>query len=117
MEGTKIWEELSKPCFDDIVQSPHNIVELQRQDKSLKRRFEKAISQSPQTLLSQKEWYVVKNDRLYWQGAEGERLVVSMTEQVLQLSHSVPWVGHLEKQKHWLELLADFIGQDFTWMW
>ncbi len=43
----------------------------------------------------------IKEDKLYLVSADGERLVVpeSMRLKVLQLAHSVLWVGHLSQQK------------------
>lgn len=71
-------------------------------------------------MFSQKEHYLIKEDRLYWQGMEGERLVVPvpMRERVLQLGHSVPLAGHLGQQKtlariasrfHWPRLYMDVV--------
>lgn len=120
VQGTKIVEQLPKPCVFDIEQIPHNIVQLQRQDKTLQPFFEKASKLNTQTMFSQKEHYLIKEDRLYWQGTEGERLVVPvpMRERVLQLGHSVPWAGHLGQKKtlariasrfHWPRLYMDVV--------
>lgn len=60
----------------------------------------------------QKDHFVIKEDSLYLLSAEGGRLVVpeSMRLRILQLGHSVPWVGHLGQQK----MLAR-IARRFYW--
>jgi len=102
VEGTEMVEQLLKPQADDIECIPHDAVELQRQDKTLKPLFEKVDKGNTVPALLQKDRFVIKDDRLYLVGAEGERLVVpeSMRLKVLQLGHSVPWAGHLGQQKN-----------------
>uniref|UniRef100_A0A671RWP3 Gypsy retrotransposon integrase-like protein 1 n=1 Tax=Sinocyclocheilus anshuiensis TaxID=1608454 RepID=A0A671RWP3_9TELE len=111
VEGTKVIEELPKPCTDEIEHIPHDIVQLQRQDKTLKSLFEKAENVTS-SLGLQKDHFVIKDNRLYVQGAEGERLVVPepIRLKVLQLGHSVPWAGHLGQ----LKMLAR-IASRFYW--
>lgn len=99
--GTEVVENVQKPNADDLEQIPHDIVQLQKQDETLKPLFEKANASSTRSALMQKDQLMIKDDILYLVGAEGERLVVpeSMRLKVLHLGHSVPWAGHLGQQK------------------
>lgn len=99
--GTKVVEKVQKPNTDDLEQIPHDIVQLQRQDETLKPLFEKANANNTKSALMQKDQLMIKDNKLYLVGAEGERLVVpeSMRSKVLHLGHSVPWAGHLGQQK------------------
>ncbi|KAL1249493.1 hypothetical protein QQF64_020498 [Cirrhinus molitorella] len=74
IEGTEIVEKLPIPYINDIEHIPHNIVQLQRQDQTLKSLFEKAEKGIPSSL-HQKDHFLIKDDRLYVQGPEGEREV------------------------------------------
>lgn len=103
---------------------PRDIVELQRQDTTLKPLFQKVNKVNTVSALQQKDHFLIKDDRLHLESAEGERLVVpeSMRLKVLLLGHSVPWAGHLGQQKTlariasrfywpWLYICVDFLSR------
>ena len=107
------WTQPSRPLEMDI---PTNIVELQRQDKTLELLFQKATGgvKGTQSTISgtQEARYILKNDILYQVKGECENLVVPgpIREKVMTLAHSIPWSGHLGKDK----TLAR-IGSRFSW--
>ncbi|XP_042611929.1 uncharacterized protein LOC122144820 [Cyprinus carpio] len=109
VEGTKMVEKLPKPSTDEIEHISHDIVQLQRPDKTLKSLFEKAENMTS-SLMVQKDHFVIRDDRLYVRGAEGERLVVPepIRLKMLQLGHSVPWAGHLGQQKTLARIASRF---------
>ncbi|XP_067288440.1 uncharacterized protein [Pseudorasbora parva] len=118
--GTEVRETVPKPNTDELEQIPHDIVQLQRQDETLKPLFEKAKTSNTASTLIQKDQLRVKDDKLYLVSAECERLVVpeAMRLKVLQLGHSVPWAGHLGQQKtlsriasrfYWPKLYTDVV--------
>lgn len=103
-------EKLHKPQVSEMEDIPHDIVELQKKDNSLKLLFDKANREGTISSISQKDHFVIKDDRLYLQGQEGERLVVPepMRVKILQLGHSIPWAGHLGQHKTFEKIAARF---------
>ncbi len=101
IKGTVIVEDLPKPSDDSLEVIPHDMVELQRQDVSLKPLFAKVGSKDLMSVVSDKDQFLLKDERLYRQSSTGEQLVVptSLRSMVLKLGHSTPWAGHLGQQK------------------
>lgn len=101
IKGTEIVEDLPKSSDDSLEAVPHDIAELQKQEVSLKLLFAKVGSKELRSSVSDKDWFLLKDERLQWQGMTGEQLVVptSLRSMVLKLGHSTPWTGHLGQQK------------------
>lgn len=101
IKGTAIVEDLPKPSDDSLEAVPHDIVELQRQNDSLKPLFAKVCSKDLMSVISDKEQFLLKDERLYRQSNAGEQLVAptSLRAMVLKLGHSTPWADHLSQQK------------------
>lgn len=99
------WEEL----VTDIKQ-------MQREDGSLKKAFEKVIEEDgvstgvPPTLAG--EGYVLRGGILYFrpEGGREEQLVVpsQLHSRVMTMGHSIPWAGHLGLPKTYARISARF---------
>lgn len=101
IKGTEIVEDLPKSSDDSLEAVPHDIAELQKQEVSLKLLFAKVGSKELRSSISDKDRFLLKDERLHWQGRTGEQLVVptSLRSMVLKLGHSTPLAGHLGQQK------------------
>ncbi|CDQ92886.1 unnamed protein product [Oncorhynchus mykiss] len=90
---------------------PQNVATLQRSDATLKCLFDKALAGDSQSSCG--GIYTVDNHILYLGSeADSRKLVVPSTCRplVLNLAHTVPWVGHLGQHKTYLKL-----GSHFFW--
>lgn len=82
----------------DIIS--HNIAYLQMQDVSLQPLFDK-VGRRDRSFVTDREQFVVKDEKLYRQCNVAEKLVVptSLRLMILKLGHSTLWAGHLGQQK------------------
>lgn len=82
-------------------QLPTNIIQMQQEDTSLKECFTKAEGVREELIHGKTVTYVVIKGILYRQIGPQKQLVVPqcVRDVVLHLSHSIPWAGHLGKNK------------------
>ena len=82
---------------------PVNIIEMQNEDPTLASYMQKAKEQEgkPRPDQDAGEWYFLKDGVLYRQSGPSAQLMVPQGARgtVLTLGHSIPWAGHLGKNK------------------
>ncbi|XP_023814763.2 uncharacterized protein LOC111947970 [Oryzias latipes] len=85
---------------------PSNIVEMQQNDPTLSSCFVKAAEMAEES----KREYLVENGVLYHQQGKVKQLVVPLLvrDVVLSLGHTIPWAGHLGKQKTTARVMKHF---------
>ena len=103
-------QNIAEPEAPSGFQLPANVGEMQRADPTLQIFFQRAKETDPG--VENRDDYVLKKDILYRQQGSALQIVVprAARDTVLSLGHSVPWAGHLGKQK-----TAARIRQHFHW--
>ncbi|XP_059184745.1 uncharacterized protein LOC131968014 [Centropristis striata] len=96
------WENVGSK---EMWEVPHNIAELQRGDKTLKLLFPKVGEEANGGCVG-REMFSVENDVLYTTTDEHKRLVIpaSCRPLIMHLAHTLPWAGHLGRNKTYLRL-------------
>ncbi len=82
-------------------QMPTNIIQMQQEDDSLTECFARAAGVREGPLNDSTARFVIMRGLLYREIGAQKQLVVPqcVREMVLHLSHSIPWAGHLGKNK------------------
>ncbi|XP_026050763.1 uncharacterized protein LOC113037671 [Carassius auratus] len=82
-------------------QRPTNIVQMQQEDASLTECFARAAEVREKPIEDNTARYGITKGILYRELGDQKQLVVPqcVREMVLHLSHSIPWAGHLGKNK------------------
>ncbi len=82
-------------------QMPTNIIRMQQEDDSLTEWFARAAGVRERPLNDSTARFMIERGLLYREVGAQKQLVVPqcVREMVLQLSHSIPWAGHLGKNK------------------
>eukprot|EP00064_Thunnus_orientalis_P016885 superscaffoldBa00003444_g16958 len=93
----------------DIWKVPGDMWALQREDGTLKTLFTKAVG-GLDVAKEGKECFVIDNDVLYALADGVKRLVVpgSCRPMIMHLAHTLPWAGHLGRNKTYLRLASRF---------
>ncbi|XP_042254566.1 uncharacterized protein LOC121887718 [Thunnus maccoyii] len=93
----------------DIWKVPGDMWALQREDGTLKTLFTKAVG-GLDMAKEGKECFVIDNDVLYALADGVKRLVVpgSCRPMIMHLAHTLPWAGHLGRNKTYLRLASRF---------
>ncbi|XP_067442125.1 uncharacterized protein [Thunnus thynnus] len=110
VRGTKVAEHVSEPLQSDLFAISSDIAKLQRQDPTLTTLFSRCVPESTQVTGREREAFVVKGDMLYRRSQIGDQLVIpqSLRPTVLNLSHSIPWAGHLGQAKTFSRMVPRF---------
>lgn len=110
VRGTKMAEHVSEPLESDLFAITSDIAKLQNEDPTLATLFSKCVPESTQVVGRGKEAFVVKGDMLYRRSQTGDQLVVpwSLRPTILNLSHSIPWAGHLGQAKTFARMVPRF---------
>lgn len=110
VKGTKVSEQVSAPLESDPFALSSDVAKLQREDPSLSVLFAKCVPESTQVTGRGKEAFVVKGDILYRRSQIGDQLVIpqSLRPTVLNLSHSIPWAGHLGQAKTFARMVPRY---------
>lgn len=88
---------------------PEDIGALQRGDKTLKPLFDTAVG-GLDMVKGDRECYVMDNDVLYAVADGVKRLVVPVAcrPMIMHLAHTLPWAGHLGRNKTYLRISSRF---------
>lgn len=94
---------------------PENFRELQKEDVALQPLFAKVCEVDGKPVGVPKfggDRYILKNNLLYLADLESPRLVVpkALHQMILHLGHTIPWSGHLGRQKTY-----ERVSQRFYW--
>lgn len=110
MRGTEVGELLPEPDHSELQLIPGNITQLQKQDPSLQPLLAKCVPESTQVTDKGSEVFILKGEQLFRHSKLGDQQVVpqSLRSTVLQLSHSIPWAGHLGQQKTFARMVPRF---------
>jgi len=110
VRGTPLAEQVSKPLEPDLVSIPSDVARLQREDPTLSNLFAKCVPEYTQVTDRGKEVFVVKGDLLYRRSQIGDQLVIpqGLRSTILNLSHSIPWAGHLGQAKTFARMIPRF---------
>lgn len=110
LRGTKVAEHVVEPRDSDISAIPGDIAKLQREDPTITTLFSKCVPESTQVTEKGKEVFVVKGDKLYRRSQISDQLVIpkSLRPTILNLSHSIPWAGHLGQAKTFARMVPRF---------
>lgn len=97
---------------------PVNLVELQREDMTLTPLFQRAVQGEPETETNhcRDETFYLKGNVLHRKQGPQTQLVVPkvVRDLVLTLGHSIPWAGHLGKNKTISRIKKHFFLAGFT---
>lgn len=101
------WEEPEMGESDLVI--PSEPGQLQKEDFTLSACFEK-VSKDETVSSFYGERFLVKQGLLYRQSEEGTQLVVPKAQRrkVLELSHSIPWAGHMGFMKTLMRISKRF---------
>lgn len=103
--GTPVSKPDTKGLEVHEWQIAENLADLQREDETLKTLFKKAKGSRKSNV---DEQCVIHNGILYAQTADVLRVVVSCRPLVLDLTHTIPWAGHLAQQKTYMRISSRF---------
>lgn len=110
VRGTEVEELLPQPDCSELQLIPGNVTQLQKQDPSLQPLFNKCVPETTQVTEKGSEVFILRGGQLFRRSKLSDQLVVpqSLRPTVLQLSHSVPWAGHLGQQKTFARMVPRF---------
>lgn len=93
----------------DMWEVPEDIGTVQREDVSLKPLFDKVVA-GLDSEKGNKQCFIVENGVLYAVADGVKRLVVpvSCRQMILHLAHTLPWAGHLGRNKTFLRMSSRF---------
>uniref|UniRef100_A0AAQ5XHE4 Gypsy retrotransposon integrase-like protein 1 n=1 Tax=Amphiprion ocellaris TaxID=80972 RepID=A0AAQ5XHE4_AMPOC len=100
-------------CKEGLIKDrwevPEDIGAMQREDASLKSLFDKVVG-GLDSAKGDRECFVLEKDVLYAVADGVKRLVVpvSCRPMILHLAHSLPWAGHLGRNKTFLRMSSRF---------
>lgn len=108
--GTKVAEHVLNPSEPDLSFIYSDVEKLQKEDPTLIPLFSKCVSETTKVTERGKEVFVVKEGKLYRRSEIGDQLAVpqSLRPTILNLSHSVPWAGHLGQSKTFSRMVPRF---------
>lgn len=100
--------DMKETAVEDMWEVPGKISELQKSDCSLKPLFAKVGG--PSGFTEGKACFVVDQDVLYSVENDAKRLVVpeSCRPLVMYLGHTLPWAGHLGRNKTYMRISSRF---------
>ncbi len=116
--GTAVQESLSFPQLEDTEIVDEDFKKLQQEDPTLSSCFSsvKSDDEAREAMREGDVCFVINNEKLYRVSADTEQLVVPKTlrAKVLHLGHSIPWSGHLGREKTEKRILQRFYWPGFS---
>ena len=118
VSGTVMQEGLSSPPLEGTEAFCEDFQMLQRADPTLSSCFSSAKNpdEAREAMREGDTCFVVNNEKLYRVSTDTEQLVVpeALRTKVLHLGHSVPWSGHLGREKTEKRILQRFYWPGFS---
>ncbi|KAM4549940.1 uncharacterized protein V3H82_019144 [Fundulus diaphanus] len=108
--GLKSREPDSQGLDKDWWEVPGDIGAVQRQDETLKPVFTKVLGGLDSAKGNRNNYVIDDNDVLYLVSDCVKRLVVpsSCRQRIMHLAHTVPWAGHLGRNKTYMRIASRF---------
>ncbi|XP_069370624.1 uncharacterized protein [Paralichthys olivaceus] len=115
--GTAVPESLALPPLEGSEVLVPDFGKLQQEDPTLSSSFASAKTpdEAREDIKEGGVCFVMRNGKLYRESADKEELVVpeALRGRVLHLGHSIPWAGHLGKEKSEKRIVNRFYWPGF----
>lgn len=110
VKGTRLKEKILQPIESELFPIGSDVAKLQKQDSTLANLYSKCVPETTTVTSRGKEVFVIKEGKLYRRSEIGDQLVVPQTlrSTILNLSHSIPWAGHLGQAKTFSRMVPRF---------